>query len=300
MTRCVTSSVIGSYPVVIPASELMAQYFAGEPVSWYPYIADAVGDMVEAGIEVVSDGQTRDPFIELFARRLGGCRVRARVEVVGPIVYRGGITVDDAAVVRRIVAFSPAKIVGVLTGPFTLMKSCVDLFYHDERECCLAFAEALRLEAAALSWFVDMVSIDEPWFSIELPEYAEESLGIVSGGLTCPVRLHACGNVSRIVDRLVGMPVDILAHEFKGSPQLFDAFREYPCTKGMCVGSVRSDDVRVESVEEIVEHLRRAESVFGERVVQVSPDCGMRLLPREVAFRKLVHLQRAKEAVYGG
>jgi 5-methyltetrahydropteroyltriglutamate--homocysteine methyltransferase len=299
MKRCVTSSVIGSYPVTVPGSELMAEYFAGQQVSWYPYIADAVGDMVEAGIEVVSDGQTRDPFIELFARRLGGCRVRARAEVVGPITYRGGITVGDAQVVRRVVPPS-TKIVGVLTGPFTLMKSVVDLFYRDERSCCLGFAEALRCEAAALSWYVDMVSVDEPWFSNELPEYAEESLGIITKGLSCPVRLHVCGNVSRIVDRLVGMPVDVLAHEFKASPELFDVFREYPCEKGMCVGSVRSDDLRVESVEEVVGHLRRAESVFGERVVQVSPDCGMRLLPREAAFGKLVSLQRAKEVVYGG
>lgn len=299
MTRCVTSSVIGSYPVAIPASELMAQYFAGEQVSWYPYIADAVGDMTEAGIEVVSDGQTRDPFIELFVRRLGGCRVRARPEVIGPIEYRGGITVGDVQVVRRVV--SPAtRIVGVVTGPFTLTKSVVDVFYRDERECCLAFAAALRQELEALSWFVDMVSVDEPWFSNELPEFAEESLGLMTRGLSCPVRLHVCGNVARIVDRLVGMPVDVLAHEFKGQPGLFKVFGEYACEKGMCVGSVRSDDGRVESMDEVVGHLERAESVFGERVVQVSPDCGMRLLPREVAFQKLVVLQRAKEAVYGG
>ena len=297
--RNITSSVVGSYPIVVPGSELMAQYFAGENVSWYPYITDAVGDMTEAGIEVVSDGQTRDPFIQLFTRRLGGCRVRARTEVVGPIVYRGGITVDDVQVVRRLVSPS-TKIVGVLSGPFTLMKSCIDLFYHDERACCLGFAEALRQEAAALSWFVDEVSIDEPWFANELPAYAEEAIGVISEGLSCPMRLHVCGDVSRIVHRLVGMPVDVLSHEFKASPKLFDAYLQYPSEMGMCIGSVRSDDVRVESVEEVVAHLRRAEEVFGRRVVQVAPDCGQRMLPREVAFAKLRCLQQAKEVVYGG
>ncbi len=298
-SRCVTSSVVGSYPIAVSTSELMGQYFTGEEVSWYPYIADAVGDMIEAGIEVVSDGQTRDPFIQLFTRRLGGCRVRARTEIVGPIEFRGGITVADAQVVRRMVLPS-TQILGVLTGPFTLMKSCVDLFYHDERACCLAFAEALRQEAAALSWFVDEVSIDEPWFANELPEYAEEAVGVITQGLKCPTRLHVCGDISRIVDRLVGMPVDLLSHEFKASPKLFAAFSEHPATKGMCIGAVRSDDARVESVEEIVTHLRIAEEVFGERVVQVAPDCGQRMLPREIAFQKLQHLQQAKEVVYGG
>jgi len=299
MTRCVLSSVVGSYPVAIPPMELMAQYFAGEEVSWHPYIADAVGDMVEAGIELVSDGQTRDPFVQLFTRRLGGCRVRARTEVVGPIEYCEGITVRDAQVVRRVVGPS-TKVLGVVTGPFTLMKSCVDLFYRDERACCLAFAEALRQEAVALSWFVDMVSVDEPWFANELPEYAEEAIGVVTRDVTSPVRLHVCGDVERIVGRLVGMPVDVLSHEFKASPRLFEAFEEYPSEKGMCVGAVRADDARVEEVEEIVAHLERAEAVFGERVVQVAPDCGLRMLPREVAFQKLQRLQQAKERVYGG
>ncbi len=299
MSRCVLSSVVGSYPVVVPPMELMAQYFAGEEVSWNPYIVDAVGDMVEAGIELVSDGQTRDPFVQLFARRLGGCRVRARTEVVGPIEYCGGITVRDAEVVRRVVGPS-VKVLGVVTGPFTLMKSCVDSFYRDERACCLAFAEALRQEAAALSWFVDMVSVDEPWFSNELPEYAEEAIGIVSRGVACPMRLHVCGNVSGIVGRLVGMPVDVLSHEFAASPKLFATFREYPSEKGMCVGAVRADDARVEAVEEIASHLERAEEVFGCRVVQVAPDCGLRMLPREVAFHKLRNLQEAKVRVYGG
>ena len=298
-TGCVRSAVIGSYPVMVPPSELMAEYFAGESVSWYPYIADAVGDMTEAGIEVVCDGQTRDPFIQLFTRRLGGCRVRARSEVVGPISYRGGITVHDAQVVRRLVPPS-VDVMGVVTGPFTLMKSCVDLFYGDERACCFGFAEALRQEAVALSWYVDVVSIDEPWFANELPEYAEEVIGLISDGLSCPVRLHVCGDVSGIVGRLVEMPVDVLSHEFKATPKLFGAFEEFSCEKGMCIGCVRSDDVRVEGVEEIVGHLRVAEEVFGDRVVMVAPDCGQRLLPREVAFQKLRNLQEAKVRVYGG
>jgi 5-methyltetrahydropteroyltriglutamate--homocysteine methyltransferase len=95
------------------------------------------------------------------------------------------------------------------------------------------------------------------------------------------------------------MPVDILSHEFKASPHLFDLFREYSCLRKICVGAVRSDDVRVESVEEIVTHIKKAIDIFGENVVQIAPDCGQRLLPRETAFHKLQNLTIAGEIING-
>lgn len=294
----VASCVIGSYPVTVPTSELMASYFQGEEVSWKPYIADAVGDMVDAGLDLVSDGQTRDPFVQLVTRKLDGCRVRARTEVVGPIEYREFITVPDQVLVRTLIPRCTG-IVGVLTGPFTLAKSCVNSYYSTEEDLCFAFAQALAKEAEALSPFVDVLSIDEPWFANELPDYAEEELKVVVDSVCCPTRLHVCGDVASIVPRLLDMPVQILSHEFKASPHLFKAFQDHPGDKEMCIGSVRSDTASVEPVEEIVAHLQRASDVFGSRIVQVAPDCGQRLLPREAAFHKLQNLRQATEVVYG-
>jgi 5-methyltetrahydropteroyltriglutamate--homocysteine methyltransferase len=96
------------------------------------------------------------------------------------------------------------------------------------------------------------------------------------------------------------MPVDILSHEFKASPNLFDAFREYSCSKKICLGAVRSDDIRVENIEEIVHHIKKARDIFGDNVVQIAPDCGQRLLPRDVAFQKLKNLVQAGEIINGG
>ncbi len=40
--------------------------------SWNKYINVAVDDMIKAGIDIVSDGQTRDPFVNIFLRKLKG------------------------------------------------------------------------------------------------------------------------------------------------------------------------------------------------------------------------------------
>ena len=68
----------------------------------------------------------------------------------------------------------------------------------------------------------------------------------------------------------------------------------------MCIGSVRSDDAVVESVEDIVMHVNKAIAIFDKNVVQIAPDCGQRLLPRTIAFQKLKNLAAAGEILNGG
>ena len=297
MKNGVKTTVIGSYPVDINRLELMDSYFSQKPISWNNYISNAVSDMVNAGIDIISDGQTRDPFIQIFTRKLKGCRIRDRTEVIEKIEYDGPITVDDQKFVRSIIPDN-VKIVGILTGPFTLCKSCIDLFYNDEKELAFDLAKALREEAKNLEKYVDLLSIDEPFFSNEMPEYGIELIKIITEAISIPKRLHVCGNVSNIISTLVDMPVDILSHEFKASPELFDVFREYETSKGICLGSVRSDDVAVETVEEIKNHINRARDIFGDKIVQLAPDCGQRFLPKEVAFQKLKNLVKAGEEIY--
>jgi 5-methyltetrahydropteroyltriglutamate--homocysteine methyltransferase len=298
MTQKIQTSVIGSYPITINTQEIMNHYFTEQPITWAPYIQQAVHDMTTAGITCVSDGQTRDPFIQLFTRKMKGCRIRERTEIIGKVRYQGPITVDDQIYARRLLP-RHTKLIGVLTGPFTLMKSSVDSYYHDEKQLAFDFAAALRHEAEHLQKHVDFISIDEPVFSNELPEYATELLQTITKGLPCLTRLHVCGDVSPIIPQLVDMPVDILSHEFKASPHLFEGFIEHPSKKQLCIGAVRSDDLQVESVEEIVTHVTKAITVFDGNVLQIAPDCGQRLLPRDRAFQKLKNLALAGEKING-
>lgn len=294
----IKTTVIGSYPVNIDTMEHMQGYFDQKDVTWNKYIKSAVKDMVEAGIDIVSDGQTRDPFVNIFTRKLKGCRIRDRTEVIGKVDYAGPITVDDQKYVKNLIPKNK-QLIGLITGPYTLTNSCVDLFYNDEKELAFDFAYALKQEAKLLQKHVDIICIDEPFFSMRLPEYGKELISIIIKDLSCPTRLHACGDVSDIVPELLGMPVDILSHEFKASPILFDAFKQYNVTKNICLGSVRSDKTKIESVDEIVTHIKKGMDIFGDRITQLAPDCGQKMLPRDVAFQKLKNLVRAGEIIYG-
>jgi len=298
MNQGVKTCVIGSYPVNVNRMALMQGYFQQTEVPWQNYITSAVNDMVNAGIDIISDGQTRDPFIQIFTRKLKGCRVRDRTEIVDKVEYDSPITIDDQKFVRKTIT-EDKEIVGLITGPYTLTKSCSDLFYHDDKKLAFDFAYALQQEAENLQKYVDLISIDEPFFSMEMPKYAKELIGIIVHHLSCPTRLHVCGDVSGIIPELLDMPVDILSHEFKASPKLFDAFNDYSISKKICLGVVRSDNAEVETIEKIVEHIQKAREVFGDQVVQLAPDCGQRMLPRNVAFHKLQNLVKAGEKVYG-
>ena len=298
MSELVETTVIGSYPVMVDTALLMKEYYKGMLPSWKSYINKAVSSMCDAGIDLVSDGQTRDPFIHIFARGLEGCRIRSRAEVVGPVVLKESITKKDLSFVSSIIP-KGKKLLGLIVGPYTLSESVVDLYYHDAKELAFAFANALKKEVEHILPFVDMISIDEPFFANKFPEYGQELIALMVKNVSCPTRLHVCGDVSPIVAKLLDFPVDILSHEFTATPELFTMFSEYDSSMGICLGCVRSDKKRVETTEEIIEHMRKGESVFGSRIRQVAPDCGLRMLPESAAFEKLKNLVDAKRVVYG-
>jgi 5-methyltetrahydropteroyltriglutamate--homocysteine methyltransferase len=294
----VKTTVIGSYPSDINKMQIVKSYFNQENFSWKGIIESAVFDMINAGIDIVSDGQTRDPFVNIFTRKLQGCRIRDRTEIIDKVEYIDPITVKDQQFVRNLIP-NEKMLLGLITGPYTLTKSSVDNFYHNEKELAYDFAKALRKEAENLSSFVDILSIDEPFFSMGVPDYGKDLISIVSDGLSCPVRLHCCGDISEVIPNLIDMPVDILSHEFKAQPKLFDAFMQYDIRKDICLGCVRSDNVVVESVDEIIEHIKKGMDIFGDRITQLAPDCGQRMLPRNIALEKLKNLVAAGEIVYG-
>jgi 5-methyltetrahydropteroyltriglutamate--homocysteine methyltransferase len=95
------------------------------------------------------------------------------------------------------------------------------------------------------------------------------------------------------------MPVDILSHEFKATPKLFQSFNDFNITKKICLGSVQSDNIRIEPTDEIVDHIQKAINIFDGKIVQIAPDCGLRNLPRDIAFKKLKNLVKARDKVYG-
>jgi len=231
------TTVIGSYPVEYNRMEFMRSYFEDKNVNWNKYVDIAVDDMVKSGINLVSTGQTKDPFVHIFLRNIAGCRIRDRPEIVDRVKYTGPITIDEIKYAKNIIP-KQNKLIGLLTGPYTLARSCVDLFYNDEEKLAFDLADVLNHEAKNLEEHVDLISVDEPFYSVEMPNYANDLLDLVFKDVKTTRRLHVCGDVSKIVPELLELPVDILSHEFCASPTLFDVFKDYSLSKDICLGSV--------------------------------------------------------------
>nr|MDP9491630.1 5-methyltetrahydropteroyltriglutamate--homocysteine methyltransferase [Actinomycetota bacterium] len=159
-----------------------------------------------------------------------------------------------------------------------------------------AVNEELRdLKAAG----ADVVQIDEPYLQARpepAREYAVEAINRGLEGIEGETVLHTCFGYAHIVhDRPAGYPFlrelnDCLATHLSleaAQPDLDpEVLREVP-DKTIVFGVLDLGSGDVETPEVVAGRIRKALAVVGPERLVVAPDCGMKYLPRELAFRKL-------------
>jgi 5-methyltetrahydropteroyltriglutamate--homocysteine methyltransferase len=280
--------------------------------------------MERAGIDVVTDGEIRrESYSNRFATALDGLDLdnpgvfveRNGMEnyvprVVGPVRRTRPVEVRDVQLLRGLTA---RQIKVTVPGPFTLSQQAVDEHYRDERALALAFADAVRDEIHDLfAAGADVVQIDEPYLQAR-PEqaraYAVEAIGRALEKAPGRTALHTCFGYAHyatrdkssragypIFDELNDVPVDQLVIE-AAQPRLDLALLERVEDKDVAVGVLDLGDHRIETADEVADRIRRAlEHVPPERL-SACPDCGMKFLPREVAFGKLRALVEGAQLV---
>lgn len=185
-------------------------------------------------------------------------------------------------------------------GPFTMTQQAQNDYYADDRELALAYADAVNEELRDLKAAgADVVQIDEPYLQAR-PEparqYAVEAIGRALAGIEGDTVLHTCFGYAHIVhDRLTGYPflaelngcaathVSLEAAQPGLDPEVLRALPD----KVVVLGVLDLGAEEVESPETVADRIRRALGVVGQERLVVAPDCGMKYLPRERAFRKL-------------
>jgi 5-methyltetrahydropteroyltriglutamate--homocysteine methyltransferase len=175
-----------------------------------------------------------------------------------------------------------------------------DDHYGDPRALALAYAEAVNEELHDLKAAgADVVQIDEPYLQARperAREHALEAIDRALDGVEGETVLHTCFGYAHVVHtRLGGYPFlrelnDCAATHLSleaAQPDLDPAvLRDLP-DKAIVLGVLDLGAAEVETPELVAARIRRAlEVVPAERLV-VAPDCGMKYLPRERAFRKL-------------
>ena len=288
------TTVVGSYPVVQGTglrSLLSPMRYA---------VQEAVSDQITAGIDIISDGQVRGDMIRVFTSRLPGIREQ---RVIGKVmVPQAPVTLADTRYALR----KKPQVKGILTGPTTLAHGLrIDTpAYRNRGELAVDLAHALAPEAKALEEAgVTLIQLDEPIFSTGSADLqsGNEALTLITARLRIPVCLHVCGDLSAVIDELLGMPVDVLDFEFAKSPENLDLLSRRDLAGRMIgFGCVDSSSPEIEPVATIQDRIMQGLDVLRPDQLLIDPDCGLRMHTRETAFRKLAHMVLATKAIRSG
>jgi 5-methyltetrahydropteroyltriglutamate--homocysteine methyltransferase len=158
----------------------------------------------------------------------------------------------------------------------------------------------------------DIVQIDEPWLQSRAEKaraFALPAIDRALAGVGGTTALHTCFGYAHVVhdrppgypflDELAGCAADILAIE-AAQPKLDPAVLEAIAGKTVVVGVLDlSDDAPVETPEVVAERIAAALQAIPPERLQVGPDCGMKYLPRDVAFAKLQALVAGAQIARG-
>jgi 5-methyltetrahydropteroyltriglutamate--homocysteine methyltransferase len=271
----------------------------------------AVADMERAGVHVITDGEMRrESYSNRFATALDGVDLdepgvaldRTGHEnpvprVVGPIRRTRPVETRDVEFLRSL---TDRRIKITVPGPFTMTQQAQDDFYADERSLALAYADAVNAELRDLKAAgADVVQIDEPYLQArpeQAREYAIEAIDRALDGIDGDTVLHTCFGYAHIVhDRPSGYPflrelnrcsATHLSLE-AAQPNLDPEVLRDLADKTIVLGVLDLGSEEVETPELVADRIRKVLGVVPPERLVVAPDCGMKYLPRERAFRKL-------------
>jgi 5-methyltetrahydropteroyltriglutamate--homocysteine methyltransferase len=250
----------------------------------------AVAGQIDAGIDIISDGQVRGDMIRAFTSHLPGIRGSSVIGKVQPA--RQPITLADT---KYALSRHP-KVKGILTGPSTLAHglSIETPFYRNRDELVLDLAQALAVEAGYLQDAgITLLQVDEPIFSTGAANIAvgREAVNAITARLRVPVCLHVCGNLGTVIDDILRANVTVFDFEFANNPGNLEVISKKDLRGRMIgYGCVDSTDPGVESVETIRKRIETGIDVFSPEAMLIDPDCGLRMQTRDAAFGKLKNM----------
>src|SRR5450432_1692080 len=283
----------------------------------------AIRDMERAGIDIVTDGEIRrESYSNRFATALDGIDaenpaiITARSgqktpvpRVVGKIGRKGAVELRDMEFLRRNTDRA-AKI--TLPGPFTMSQQARNEFYKDDEELAMALAAAVNAEALELQKAgADVIQLDEPWVRQDpaaARRYAVKAINRALQGITVPTVLHVCFGYAAVVagsNKPTGYSflaelADCTAEQISieaAQPKLDLGVLADLSSKKIMLGVIDLGDPEIETAALIAERMRNGlKYVSAERLI-AAPDCGMKYMPRHVAFGKLKAMSEAAAIV---
>jgi 5-methyltetrahydropteroyltriglutamate--homocysteine methyltransferase len=203
----------------------------------------------------------------------------------------------------------PIKI--TVPGPFTMMRLAKDKFYGDKRALLMAYAKVVNEEVGDYKKAgADIIQLDEPImesFVGEANEFAVDGISRSLEGIVGTTVVHLCFGYAHYVKVDKPNTYSFLAplnacaaHQISieaAQPNLDPRTLDMLPNKSVMYGVLDLRDHAVETPEIVARRIRGAlRHVTPQRLV-IAPDCGMKYLPRAVAFAKLEAMVAGRDIV---
>jgi 5-methyltetrahydropteroyltriglutamate--homocysteine methyltransferase len=301
----------GRFPPRVRAKELWRI-----PEAWLAEAQDdatliAIREQERAGLDIITDGeQRRESYSNRFATALEGVDTdnpgtaldrsghpNPVPRVTGKIRRKHPVEVRDVQFLR---ANTDRAIKITVPGPFTMSQQAQNDFYKDEQQMVLDYAAAVNAEIKDLfAAGADIVQIDEPYMQAR-PDKARQiglrGLEAALDGVEGTTAIHICFGYAAIIHvrpegysflpELASSAVQQVSIETAQS-HLDCAVLEKLAGKTIILGVLDLSDMSIETPETVAARIRRALPHVPADKIVVAPDCGLKYLPREVAYGKM-------------
>ena len=292
----------------------------------------AIEDQLACGVTIPTDGeQRRENYIHYHCRHLNGFdftdltkrtlrdgAYTAELPTIrGEISPKGEHFLDHDYNIAQSFSDRPVKI--TVPGPTTVMDTCANEYYADQRQLAFDLADAMNHEIRALAAAgCRYIQVDEPLFARNVEralDYGVECLDRCFDGVD--------DQVTRVMHMCCGYPGHLDDHEYhKADPSSYfrlagaidkstinqvsleDAHRYNDLSllekfenTTVIFGSVAIAQSKVEAVEEIETRLRTALRHIDHDRLIAAPDCGLAMLGRDLAIQKLANMCLAAKQV---
>ena len=286
---------------------------------------EVIQEQAEAGVDIITDGQIRwEDDQTYFARRMEGFSIDGLIRyfdtntyyrqpvVTGPIQWRQPIAVEDY---RFAAAHSPRPVKALVTGPYTLAALSANEHYGSFGELVLALAGELRQEVLALEKAgAPIIQVNEPAILKRKDDFPllQRALERMMDGVRAEAHLYTWfDDIDGLYPQILELPFSTIGLDFVMGGANYEVIRRAPFTstgggfasgeKRLGLGIIDARNTRLETVEQIVERIRRVSDTVPPDRLYVNPSCGLEYLPREVAQAKLARMvegvRRAQEVL---
>lgn len=328
----IRTTTVGSYPV----PEWFAAHPSEEARIDATRVVFAI--QREAGIDLPTEGELyrfdlnhpdTNGMIDYFVRAMSGVRTkmgrsdweafarhapmsfrRKPAGVVEGPVGEGGLNLLADCAAAAAVAGGPFKF--TVTSPYMLSRSLLDLHYRDVELLTMAIADVLADQVDGLPCACVQVDEANVTGNPEGGPLAARAINVVLKRVRGQRAVHLCfgnyggqaiqkGSWRAIVGFLNALETDHLVLEMAHRPpEELEGLRDVDARIGIGIGVVDVKVNRIETPDEIAGRIDRAVRVLGPgRVRWVHPDCGLWMLKRSVADRKIAALVKGRDLYLG-